>query len=66
MLSRVSAFADVSEDITLEQLFEYAWPEEISPDTKNSPTYYVIQELLADFLKVCSILKHLLVYSLLV
>nr|CDS18046.1 phd finger protein 10 [Echinococcus granulosus] len=54
MLSRVSAFADVSEDITLEQLFEYAWPEEVPPDTKNGPTYYVIQELLADFLKVKS------------
>ena len=59
MLSRVSAFADVSEEITLEQLFEYAWPEELPPDTKNGPTYYVIQELLADFLRVCLLLKCL-------
>ncbi|VUZ40946.1 unnamed protein product [Hymenolepis diminuta] len=54
MLSRVSAFADVSEEIKLEQLFEYAWPEEVSLDSKNGPTYYVIQELLADYLKVKS------------
>lgn len=56
MLSRVSAFADVSEEIKLEQLFEYAWPEEVSLDSKNGPTYYVIQELLADYLKVWTIL----------
>lgn len=48
----MSAYADVSEDITLEQLFEYAWPEEPTSDPKNGPTYYVIQELLADYLKV--------------
>ncbi len=52
MLSRVSAFADISDDISLEQLFEYAWPEEGATDIKGGPTYYVIQELLADYLKV--------------
>ncbi|VDD82065.1 unnamed protein product [Mesocestoides corti] len=54
ILSRVSAYADVSDDITLEQLFEYAWPEEGASESKDGPTYYVIQELLADFLKVKS------------
>nr|VZI35329.1 unnamed protein product [Spirometra erinaceieuropaei] len=57
MLSRVSAFASVSEEIVLEDLFEYVWPNvdaEDSPAHTSDEAYYVVQELLADFLKIKS------------
>uniref|UniRef100_A0A183T9Z0 PHD finger protein 10 n=1 Tax=Schistocephalus solidus TaxID=70667 RepID=A0A183T9Z0_SCHSO len=57
MLSRVSAFASVSEEIVLEDLFEYIWPNvdaEDSPAHAPDEAYYVVQELLADFLKECA------------
>lgn len=54
ILSRVSAYADVSEEINLEQLFEYIWPDDEDADIKGGSVYYVIQELLADYLKVKS------------
>ncbi len=50
MLSRVSAYASVSDEVYLDNIFEYLWPAEDANEEEG--TYYVVQELLADFLKV--------------
>ncbi|VEL28939.1 unnamed protein product [Protopolystoma xenopodis] len=54
LLARVGSLAGLSDDVHLEDIFEYAWPDDDLNDEKDDKDkdFYVVQEMLADFLKV--------------
>ncbi|CAL8069718.1 unnamed protein product [Calicophoron daubneyi] len=55
MLSRVGSFASITDVVSLEDIFEYDWADSDSESpSERSKESYVVQEMLADYLKIKS------------
>lgn len=52
LLSRVGSFASLNDEVNLEDIYEYEWADSDLDSPKSQKDSYVVQEILADYLKV--------------